>query len=692
SMNVTVSEIFEALEKNNENTGGSYIEKGPNAYFIRGVGMVKNLEDIGNIDIKTVEGVPVYIKDVAKVHLGYAPRFGAMTRNGQGEVTGGIVLMLKGENTEAVIKRVKERIEQIQKSLPEGLVIEPFIDRAKFIGKTIHTVSKNLLEGGLIVIFVLVLLLGNLRAGLIVASIIPLAMLFAIILMNSFGVSANLMSLGAIDFGLVVDGAVIIIENVIFTITYKYGNLNRLLSPDERDSLTNSSASRMMRSALFGQIIILIVYFPILSLTGIEGKMFGPMAITVSFVIIGAILLCLTYVPMMAALLLRKGESEKKTISDRIMNGFHRIYTPVIKAALNYRVLTIVLAVALFGLSLFTFSNMGGEFIPKLEEGDLAVNFTIKPGSSLSQTVKTGVQLEKILLDNFPEVNDVLTRVGAAEIPTDPMPIESGDLFILLKEKDEWTSADNLSDLVNKMKEKMSLIPGINFEFSQPIELRFNELMTGVRSDIAVKIYGEDLDILYEKANKLNGIIQGVPGVGDTKVEQIVGLPQMLIQYKRNKLAQYGLQVKELDRLVKTAFGGDATGVVFEGERRFDLVVRLEEDFRKDINNIENLYVNLPGGEQVPLKEVADISLKEGPMQISRDNAKRRIVVGVNVRNRDVQSVVEDMQQALTSQLKLPPGYYITYGGQFENLTKAKERLAVAVPIALLLILLMLFF
>ena len=692
SMNVTVSEIFEALQQNNENTGGSYIEKGPNAYFIRGEGMVKSLEDIGDIVIKTVEGIPVFTRDVARVHFGSAPRFGAMTRNGEGEVTGGMVLMLKGENTEAVIGNVKERIEQIQKTLPEGLLIEPFIDRTKFIDKTIHTVSKNLLEGGLIVIFVLVLLLGNFRAGFIVASIIPLAMLFAISLMNLFGVSANLMSLGAIDFGLVVDGAVIIVENVIFTISYKYGKLNRMLSSDERDNLTNSSASRMMRSALFGQIIILIVYFPILSLTGIEGKMFGPMAMTVSFVIIGAIILCLTYVPMMAALLLRKGESEKKTISDSIMTGLHRIYTPVIKAALNHRILTIVLAVALFGLSLFTFSNMGGEFIPKLEEGDLAVNFSIKPGSSLSQTVKTGTQLEKIILENFPEVNEVLTRVGAAEIPTDPMPIESGDLFILLKEKEEWTTADNLPELVDSIKEKMSLIPGVNFEFSQPIELRFNELMTGVRSDIAIKIYGEDLDILFENANKLNGIIQGIPGVGDTKVEQIVGLPQMLFQYKRNKLAQYGLQVEELNHLVKTAFAGDATGVVFEGEKRFDLVVRLEENFRKDIGNIENLYVNLPGGAQVPLKEVADINLKEGPMQISRDNAKRRIVVGVNVRNRDVQSVVEDMQHALASQLKLPPGYYITYGGQFENLTKAKERLGVAVPIALLLILLMLFF
>jgi heavy metal efflux system protein len=691
SMNVTVGEVFEALEKNNENTGGSYIEKGREAYFIRGDGMVKTLDDIGNIVVKTVEGIPVYVKDVAKVHFGYAPRYGAMTRNGQGEVTGAMVLMLKGENSEAVIGRVKERIEQIQKTLPEGLIIEPFIDRTKLIDSTIHTVSNNLLEGGLIVIFVLVLLLGNLRAGLIVASIIPLAMLFALGMMNLFGVSANLMSLGAIDFGLVVDGAVIIVESVIFTIAHKYEKLNRILTTEERDSITNTSASKMMRSALFGQIIILIVYFPILSLAGIEGKMFKPMAMTVGFAIIGAIFLCLTYVPMMSALLLRKGESEKKTISDRIMGSIQWAYNPIIKGALKFRALTLVLIFALFGVSLFVFSRMGGEFIPKLEEGDLAVFFQGKSGSSVSQTIETATQLEKIILGNFPEVKEVLTRIGAAEIPTDPMPIESGDLFILLKEKDEWTTTDNLSGLVDRMKEKMSVIPGLIFEFSQPIELRFNELMTGVRSDIAIKIYGEDLDILFENANKLNALIRGIPGVGDTKVEQIVGLPQMQIQYKRNKLAQYGLNVEDLNNLVKTAFAGNASGVVFEGEKRFDLVVRLEEDFRKDIANIKNLYVTLPGGTQVPLKEVATISLKEGPMQISRDNAKRRIVVGVNVRNRDVESLVEEIQTTLDSKLSLPPGYYITYGGQFENLKAAKERLSYALPLALVLIFVLLF-
>jgi heavy metal efflux system protein len=691
SINVTIAEVFTALERNNENTGGSYIEKGRNAYFIRGEGMVKNLEDIGNIVIRNVEGVPVYIRDIATVHLGMPPRFGAMTRNGEGEVTGGMVLMLKGANTEDVIGRVKERVKQIQKTLPEGVVIEPFIDRSKFIDKTIGTVTKNLLEGGFIVIFILVLLLGNLRAGLIVASVIPLAMLFAISMMRIFGVSANLMSMGAIDFGLVVDGAVIIVESVIFTITYKYGHLKRDLNTEERDAVTNNSAGKMMRSALFGQIIILIVYIPILSLSGIEGKMFNPMAMTVGFAIVGAIILCLTYVPMISALLLKKGDSEKKNISSYIMGAIQWAYTPIIKGALRFRAITLILVLSLFGVSLGVFSKMGGEFIPKLEEGDLAVNFIVKSGSSLTQTIETSTKLEKILLDNFPEVNEVLTRIGAAEIPTDPMPIESGDLFVLLKEKDEWVSADNMSDLVDMMKDKMSIIPGVNFEFSQPIELRFNELMTGVRSDIAIKIYGEDLTVLFENANKLNAMIQGIPGVGDTKVEQIVGLPQMLVTYRRNKLGQYGLNVEELNRLVKTAFAGEAAGVVFEGEKRFDLVVRLEEAYRQNIDNIKNLYITLPSGAQVPLNEVASVELKEGPMQISRDNAKRRIVVGVNVRNRDVETLVEEIQDRLESDLDLPAGYYITYGGQFENLKAAKSRLAFAVPLALVLIFVLLF-
>jgi len=673
SMNVTIAEVFSALENNNENTGGSYIEKGASTYFIRGEGMVKTLEDIGDIAIKTVAGIPVYIKDVAKVHFGYASRYGAMTRNGEGEVTGGMVLMLKGENSGEVVSRVKERIAQIQKTLPEGLVIEPFIDRSKLINKTIRTVITNLIEGGLVVVFVLILLLGNFRAGLIVASIIPLAMLFAISLMNLFGVSANLMSLGAIDFGLIVDGAVIIVESIIFVITAKYGKTNDRIPQAEVEKITNESAGRMMKSALFGQIIILIVYFPVLSLSGIEGKMFKPMAMTVSFAIIGAILLCLTYVPMMASLFLRKGEPDRVTISDRVMNGLKWAYSPLIKLALNNRVLTLLIATILFLGAGFTFSRMGGEFIPKLEEGDLAINFTIKSGSSLSQSIETATRLESIVLDNFPEAEQALTRIGSAEIPTDPMPIESCDLFILLKDKEEWTTTDNLPELIDRMKEKMSIIPGVNFEFSQPIELRYNELMTGVRSDIAIKIYGEDLDLLYEKGNELNSLIRGIRGVGDTKVEQIVGLPQMLVSYRRNKLGQYGLQVEELNHLVKTAFAGEATGVIFEGEKRFDLVVRLEEDFRKDIDNLRNLYINLPNGSQAPLGEVAEIDFKEGPMQISRDNAKRRIVIGVNARNRDVQSLVEEIQQTLDQKMDLPPGYYITYGGQFKNLEAANS-------------------
>jgi cobalt-zinc-cadmium resistance protein CzcA len=691
SVGITLNEVFEALENSNENTGGSYIEKGPDAFFIRGDGMVNSLEELNNVVVKTINGVPILVKNIAQVGFGYAPRYGAMTSNGEGEVTGGLVLMLKGENSEAVVIRVKERVEQIKKSLPEGVELKVFIDRSKLIESTISTVKTNLIEGGLIVIFVLVLLLGNLRAGLIVASVIPLAMLFALGMMNVFGVSANLMSLGAIDFGLVVDGAVIIVESTIFLITTKYGRTNKFLNQQERNEITRQSAAKMMKSALFGQIIILIVYLPILSLTGIEGKMFKPMAMTVSFAIVGAIILSLTWVPMISSLFINRGESDRKNISERIMHILGKWYKPVLLYALANKLRVIGIALIMFVTSIFVFSKIGGEFIPKLEEGDIAINFTIKPGSSLSQTVKTATQLEQIVIENFPEVENIVTRIGAAEIPTDPMPIESGDMIILLKPKDDWTSASTLPELMDAMKEKMEVIPGINFEFSQPIELRFNELMTGVRSDIAIKIYGEDMEVLYAKANELNGIIQTISGVADTKVEQTTGLPQIMVSYNRNKLAQYGIMVSTVNTFLKTAFAGNTTGVVFEGEKRFDLVVRLDDKFRKDITNIKNLYIPIESGAQIPLREVANIRYVEGPMQVSRDNAKRRIVVGVNVRNRDVESLVEEIEIRLDEQFQLPPGYFINYGGQFENLLAAKQRLAMAVPLALALIFVMLF-
>lgn len=683
AMDVTMAEVFTAIESNNQNTGGSYIEKGPNAYFVRGEGLVKSLADIERIVVKNVGNIPVRVSDVAKVQFGHSPRYGAMTSNGQGETVGGIVMMLKGANSAEVIERVKVRINQIQQSLPEGITIDPFIDRTKLVDKTIKTVSTNLIEGGLIVVFILVLLLGNLRAGLVVASVIPLAMLFAIAMMNVFGVSANLMSLGAIDFGLIVDGAVIIVESIVHRLHTHHKN--QVLTQTEMDESVKTSSIKIRNSAAFGEIIILIVYLPILALVGIEGKMFGPMAQTVSFAILGAFILSLTYVPMMSALALSKKIVTKRTIADRIMSVLQRIYDPVIRFSLRFRWPVIGTVVLLFGLSLWHFSSMGGEFIPRLEEGDLAINATIKTGSSLSQTIETMTRLEGILM-KFPEVDEIVTRIGAAEIPTDPMSIETGDLIIVLKDKDEWTTTESQEELVEKMKEAMAVLPGVNFEFSQPIELRFNELMTGVRSDIAIKIYGEDLDLLYQKGQEANAAIQGIEGVGDTKLEQIVGLPQMQVKYDREKIAQYGLTIKDLNTLVRTAFAGEVAGVVFEGEKRFDLVVRLEKAYRQDIQNLRELYLSLPNGSSVPLEEVASISYQNAPMQISRDDTKRRIVLGVNVRGRDVESLVGEIEQTLQEKLKLPPGYYITYGGQFENLKEAKDRLSIAVPVALLLI------
>ncbi len=683
AMNVTMAEVYQAVEKNNQNTGGSYIEKGPNAYFVRGEGLVKSLKDIEKIPVKTVENIPVRISDVAKVQFGHSPRYGAMTSNGEGETVGGIVMMLKGANSAEVIERVQTRIEQIQQSLPEGITIDPFIDRSKLVDKTIKTVSTNLIEGGLIVVFILVLLLGNLRAGLVVASVIPLAMLFAIAMMNVFGVSANLMSLGAIDFGLIVDGAVIIVESIVHRLHNQHKN--KVLTQEEMDESVKTSAIRIRNSAAFGEIIILIVYLPILALVGIEGKMFTPMAQTVSFAILGAFILSLTYVPMMSALALSKKVVEKRTIADRIISVLQRVYDPAIRFSLRFRWLVIGSAVILFGLSLWRFSAMGGEFIPRLEEGDLAINATIKTGSSLSQTIETMNRLEGILM-KFPEVEEIVTRIGAAEIPTDPMPIEAGDLIIVLKDKDEWTTTESQEELVEKMKEAMAVIPGVNFEFSQPIELRFNELMTGVRSDIAIKIYGEDLQLLYQKGQEANAAVQNIDGVGDTKLEQIVGLPQMQVQYNRDKIAQYGLNIEDLNTLVRTAFAGEVAGVVFEGEKRFDLVVRLEKAYRQDIQNLRELYLTLPNGNSVPLNEIASIEYQNAPMQISRDDTKRRIVLGVNARGRDVESLVGEIKQTLQAEVDLPPGYYITYGGQFENLQEAKDRLSIAVPVALLLI------
>ena len=689
SMNTTITEIFEALEKNNENTGGAYIDKKPYVYFIRGLGMVKNIPDIEKIVVKNNNGIPILIRDVATVGEGSATRYGAVTKDGKGEVVGGMVLMLKGENSAAIVNLVKEKVVQIRKSLPEGVAIEPFIDRTKLVDKAIGTVRTNLLEGALIVIFILVLLIGNWRAGLVVASVIPLALLFAVSLMNYFGVSGNLMSLGAIDFGLIVDGAVIIVEAIVHRL--QSGEKGKL-STENMDEEVYQATSKIRSSAAFGEIIILIVYLPILALVGTEGKMFKPMAQTVAFAILGAFILSLTYVPMMSALFLSKKTGHEDNISDKIMHFFQRIYAPILRGALKIKGVVIAVSIALFVVALLVFNTLGGEFIPTLEEGDYAINYRLQAGSSLNQSIETATKLEQILKSKFPEVIEVVGKIGSAEIPTDPMPIETGDLIVILKDKKEWTTTDDFYKLADMMLDEMSNIPGVEFEASQPIQMRFNELMTGVRSDVAIKVFGDDLDKLAATATNVIGLIKNTEGAMDIKAEQVTGLPQINVRYNPDKMALYGLNVGDLNKVLRTGFAGEVSGTVYEGERRYDLVVRLAKDERQDISNVKNLFISLPTGSQIPLEQVADVTYENGPAQISREDGKRRIVIGLNVRGRDVKSVVEDIQTRLDAKLKLPEGYYITYGGQFENLQAANKRLSIAVPIALILIFVLLYF
>lgn len=696
SYNLSIADLFAALERNNQNTGGAYIDRKPNAYFIRSEGLVGSIEDINKIVVKNTEqGIPVLVRDVAEVRLGHAVRYGAMTYNNEGEVTGAIVLMLKGENSNVVVNNVKEKVKQIEQTLPEGVEIEAFLDRSALVGRAIGTVEKNLIEGALIVIFILVLFLGNLRAGLLVASVIPLSMLFAVIMMNLFGVSGNLMSLGAIDFGLIVDGAVIIIESVLHRISqsrHHHVGLSKL-NTVQMDNEVYESAGKMMNSASFGQIVILIVYLPILALVGIEGKMFRPMAQTVAFAILGAFVLSLTYVPMMSAAFLSKRTTHKRNFSDRMMDFFQRLYRPIINGALKRKFIVVSISIVLFIVSLVIFTRMGGEFIPTLEEGDFAVETRVLTGSSLSETVDAAQKGAAVLLKEFPdEVKEVVGKIGAAEIPVDPMGLEASDMMVILKDKSVWKKAHNRDELAQKMAEALEAVPGVTFGFQQPIQMRFNELMTGVRQDVAVKIFGEDLDQLSDLANQTGKIAGGINGATDIYIEQVTGLPQIVININRDEVAKYGLDIETINQAVNTAFAGQSAGLVYEGERRFDLVVRLQNVDRQRIEDVQNLYITTPTGNQVPLSQLADVQFQVGANQVQREDAKRRIIVGFNVRGRDVASVVKELEQKIDQQVKMPPGYYATYGGQFENLKKANSRLSIAVPAALALIFLLLFF
>lgn len=705
---VSVNEVFEALQRNNANTGGSYIEQNSNQYYIRGIGVVKNLEDVASITVKTVDGIPVKVGDVAKVQLGHATRFGAVTRNGEGEVVAGIAIMLKGENFQEVIKNVKERINQIQKSLPEGVVIEPFIDRTNLVDRVEGTIARNLIEGGLIVIFVLVIFLGNWRAGLVVASVIPLSMLFAFGMMKTFGIDGNLMSLGAIDFGMIVDSAVIIVEAVVTHINTGHFSQPEVraaylaqcqnggaaipfaLTQKQMDEEVHFSASRIRQSAAFGEIIIMIVYIPLMTLVGIEGKMFRPMALTVFFAILGAFILSLTYVPMASSLMLSRKVRTRKTFSDRVIEKLQAWYRPVLDWVLARNKDVITGAVALFCVSVVGFKFLGGEFIPSLEEGDFAVEMSMSQGTSLSQMVESCTKAEKLLKKEYPEIKQVVSRIGSAEIPTDPMPVERADIMIALKPKAEWTSAKTTPELMEKMEETLSAIPGLEAEISQPIQMRNNELLTGIKQDVAIKIFGDDLDVLTQQAGKVKRMIEDVPGVSGIFVEEVAGLPQIQVKYNHEKMAAYGVSVDDISELLETTFAGAVAGSLYEGDKKFDIVLRMDPS-QRNVESLEQLSIPLKDGTNIPLSQVADIDYSPAPAQVSHEDGARRIYVGFNVKGRDVQSTVEDIQEILDEKLKLPDGYYYNYGGEFENLQSATNRLMVVIPIALVIILLLLY-
>ena len=691
---LSVNDIYTALNDNNQNAGGAYIEHGPGVLFIRTEGMVDSMDQISSIPVKTLSnGMPLLIRDIAQVKIGEATKFGATAYNADGEVAGAVVMMLKGENSNQVIANIKTKIATIQETMPEGVVIEPFLDRTKMVDNAIGTVSKNLLEGALIVIFILILFLGNLRAGLVVASVIPLAMLFAFIFMHLFGVSGNLMSLGALDFGLLVDGAVIIVEAVLHQLYHssKKGQHNQL-DKTEMNSIVGQVSNKMMGAAAFGQIIILIVYLPILSLTGIEGKMFKPMAQTVSFALIGAFILSITYVPMMSAWVLNRNRIQKDSLTDRYMQKLENFYEPLLMKALKLPKQIIGFTIVLFAGSIFLLTTLGGEFIPKLEEGDFAVDTRLLSGSSLNTTLDATQKASKLLIDRFPEIEKIVTKIGAGEIPTDPMSMEASDLMIILKDKKDWVSANTFDELADTMGKVMSQVPGITSGFQYPVQMRFNELMTGSRQDVSCKIFGENLDSLSKYAALLGNIIHDVEGAKDLYTETVTGISQVVIHFNRTAIARYGANIKEVNQVIQSAYAGGIAGKVFEGDRRFDLVVRLNSIQKKDWQQIKNLMVTVGNGKQVPLYELAEVKMEEGPYQIQREDAARRIVVGFNVRGKDVKTVVTEVQEKVKKSIQFPPGYYVVYGGQFENLEHAVSRLQIAVPVALLLILVMLFF
>lgn len=696
SLDVDILEVYDALEKNNDISGGAYIEKNNQSYFIRGDGQLKTIEDIKTVVVKSNNGTPVFIRDLADVRFGYANRFGAITANGKGETILGQVMMLKDANSKEVINDVKERVEEIQKNLPEGVYINPVLERSELIEKTSRTVSENLIFGALIVFVIVLILLGNLRSALVISSMIPLSLFFTLSLMYLFGIDANLLSLGALDFGIIIDGAVIVVEYIVLRMSLMSAKIKGTEGDTRKalfDKISLDGASGMMKSAIFGQVIILIVFIPILSLRGVEGKMFQPMALSFSFAIIGAMIMGLTWIPVAASLFLRPGDTKKKNLSTKLLDLINKSYSPVIKWSFDHKGLVLGAALLSLVLSGVLFSRMGGEFVPTLDEGDFVIQPALKTGTSLTETINMTTKMENILLEKFPdEIDQIVCRIGAAEVPTDPMSMEEIDMIIKLHPRESWKKVSTKEELGILFKEALSVIPGVEYEFTQPIEMRFNELITGVRSDIAIKVYGNDLDYMNDKASEIKNLIADVPGASDIILEKTTGLPQIKVTYNRKQLAGYNLDVNTLNTYLSAAFAGKAAGVIFEGEKRFDMVMRLQNINRTDIEDVRNLNILIPSGDYVPLKEFAEIEYTKGPAKISHDDTHRRVVVSVNVVGRDLQSVVDDIRLLVDENITLIPGTYIEYGGQFENLQNATDRLLFAVPIALLLIFIFLHF
>ena len=691
---LTFREVLEALAKNNANVGAGYIEHRGEQYLIRAPGQVSDLNDIQRIILGTHEGVPVRIGDVAEVLLGNELRTGAATENGR-EVVLGTVFMLMGENSRAVSGRVAERIEEINRTLPEGVIAKTVYNRTTLVDATIETVKKNLEEGALLVIAVLFVFLGNIRAALVTALVIPLAMLFTITGMVSNHVSANLMSLGALDFGLIVDGAVIIVENCIRRLAEEQHRVGRLLTRAERLEIVFEASKEVRKATMFGELIIMIVYLPILSLTGVEGKMFIPMAFTVITALLGAMLLSVTFVPAAVALFLSGKLSEKENL---LVHAVKTSYAPSLRFTLQHRALVVGATVGLVVLSGWGATRLGSEFIPSLDEGDIALHALRIPGTSLTQAVAMQHVLEKKIKE-FPEVETIFAKIGTAEIATDPMPPSVADNFVMLKPRSAWPDPKRpKADLVRAMEQALSKVPGNNYEFIQPIQMRFNELIAGVRSDVAVKVFGDDMAVLLDTGEKIAEVLERIPGAADVKVEQVTGLPMLTIDMDREEMARYGLNVADVQEVLEIALGGKSAGAVFEGDRRFAIVVRLPEVMRQDMQALERLPIPLPsssmGSEQLhflPLGAVAQLNVAPGPNQISRENGKRRVVVTANVRGRDIGSFVEGAERTIQARVTIPAGYWTTWGGQFEQMISAARRLQLVVPVALLLVFLLLF-